>query len=111
MALAQVGALGMQWHPCMAHLLHVSLQVPLEKGYSQVDWLKRSRATPQPVLRKGITMEEVRQHRTREDAWMVFRNRVSAVCCGQCLGVCYGLLVESENQAQVGVGAAAVAVQ
>lgn len=53
-----------------------SPQVPLEKGYSQVDWMRVSRATPAPKLRKDITMEEVAQHKTRDDAWMVFRNRV-----------------------------------
>lgn len=53
------------------------LQAPLEKGYSQVDWLRLSKATPKHPLRKGITLAEVKLHNTKEDAWMVFRNRVS----------------------------------
>jgi cytochrome b involved in lipid metabolism len=57
----------------------LSWQVPLEKGYSQVDWLRRSRATRPPPPRRGITMAEVRQHRSPEDAWMVFRGRVYAI--------------------------------
>jgi len=57
-------------------LINWLTDVPLEKGYSQVDWMRQSRAAPPPRPRKGITMDEVRQHRSRDDAWMVFRNRV-----------------------------------
>lgn len=53
------------------------VQVPLEKGYSQVDWMRQSRATAAPKPRRDITMAEVKQHKSIDDAWMVFRNRVS----------------------------------
>ncbi|KAJ9522826.1 hypothetical protein QJQ45_023609 [Haematococcus lacustris] len=51
-------------------------KVPLEKGYSQVDWMRLAKATPAPILRKDITVAEVRQHKTADDAWMIFRNKV-----------------------------------
>mmetsp|Transcript_7512 Transcript_7512/g.13014 ORF Transcript_7512/g.13014 Transcript_7512/m.13014 type:complete len:164 (+) Transcript_7512:81-572(+) len=54
----------------------LGLQTPLEKGYSQVDWLRLARATPPVALRKDITVAEVKRHNTVEDAWMIFRNRV-----------------------------------
>jgi cytochrome-b5 reductase len=57
------------------------MQVPLEKGYSQVDWMRLSRAVQPPPPRKDITMAEVKQHKTPEDAWMVFRNRVGSKGC------------------------------
>ncbi|BDA44056.1 Cytochrome b5 reductase 4 [Coccomyxa sp. Obi] len=57
-------------------------KIPLEKGYSQMDWLRLSRTSSdlaglkgQP-LRRDITMEEVKQHRTVDDAWTVLRGKV-----------------------------------
>lgn len=90
--------------PCKAVLADVVLdaaavlQVPLEKGYSQVDWLKLSRANPNlnglhgKALRRDITMEEVKRHKTPEDAWMVFKNRVSGVYGRVVNEVCNGKL-------------------
>lgn len=52
------------------------IQVPLEKGYSQVDWIRQTKAAPIPKPRKDIPMQEVRKHKTKDDAWMVFKNRV-----------------------------------
>ncbi|EIE25832.1 cytochrome b5, partial [Coccomyxa subellipsoidea C-169] len=57
-------------------------KIPLEKGYSQMDWLRLSRGSQdlagrqgQP-LRRDITMEEVKAHRTKSDAWTVLRGKV-----------------------------------
>lgn len=63
-------------HVCVCLHTWFHAQVPLEKGYSQVDWLRVSRSAPPPKIRRDITLAEVAQHRSREDAWMVFRNRV-----------------------------------
>lgn len=52
------------------------LQVPLEKGYSQMDWLRLTRSKPTPVRRRDITLAEVKQHNKPDDAWMVFQSRV-----------------------------------
>ncbi|KAI8469716.1 MAG: flavohemo protein b5/b5R-like protein [Monoraphidium minutum] len=55
-------------------------KVPLEKGFSQVDWLRLSRSGADLRaglgLRKDIPMEEVRQHAAKDDAWMVLSGRV-----------------------------------
>ena len=56
--------------------------MPLEKGYSQVDWLRTTKANSNlnglqgGPLRRDITVEEVRQHCSKEDAWMVFKDKV-----------------------------------
>ncbi|MEW5300991.1 MAG: hypothetical protein WDW36_003877 [Sanguina aurantia] len=56
--------------------------IALEKGYSQVDWLKLSRTHPDlnglggAALRKNITMGEVAQHSSAEDGWMVLKGKV-----------------------------------
>lgn len=57
------------------------LQVPLEKGYSQVDWMKLTRQLEVAPPRRDITLAEVRQHKTPDDAWMIFHNRVSFCAC------------------------------
>lgn len=55
-------------------------KVPLEKGFSQVAWLKLTKSgadlTGGAGRRRDITLEEVRQHRTEEDAWMVLHGKV-----------------------------------
>ncbi|WIA37962.1 hypothetical protein OEZ86_001339 [Tetradesmus obliquus] len=55
-------------------------KVPLEKGFSQVDWLRVARSgadlTGGQGRRRDITLEEVRQHRTADDAWMVLHGKV-----------------------------------
>ncbi|KAK9808694.1 hypothetical protein WJX72_002088 [[Myrmecia] bisecta] len=57
-------------------------KVPLEKGYSQMDWMHLQRTHPDLAGRKGetfrkdITLEEVKQHRTENDAWTVLRGKV-----------------------------------
>lgn len=55
-------------------------KVPLEKGFSQVSWLKLTKSgadlTGGQGRRRDITLEEVRQHRTADDAWMVLHGKV-----------------------------------
>ncbi|KAK3223929.1 hypothetical protein Dsin_010954 [Dipteronia sinensis] len=57
-------------------------KVPFEKGYSQVDWLKLTRAHPDLAGLKGqsnrrlITMSEVKQNQTEGAMWTVFKGRV-----------------------------------
>lgn len=55
-------------------------KVPLEKGYSQVAWLHLSQRTPDLAGTGGrrgmVTMEEVKQHATAEDGWVVLRGKV-----------------------------------
>ncbi|EFJ49789.1 hypothetical protein VOLCADRAFT_46640, partial [Volvox carteri f. nagariensis] len=57
-------------------------QVPLEKGYTQVDWLRLSKSGTDlnglggKALRRDITLEEVKKHHTADDAWMVLRGKV-----------------------------------
>ncbi|XP_024357984.1 cytochrome b5 domain-containing protein RLF [Physcomitrium patens] len=59
-----------------------SARVPLEKGYSQMVWLRLLQTEPDLAGLKGqspkrlIPMEEVKQHKTEEDAWTVLRGRV-----------------------------------
>lgn len=57
-------------------------RVPLEKGYSQMVWLRLLQTAPDLAGLKGqspkrlIPMQEVKQHKTEEDAWTVLRGRV-----------------------------------
>eukprot|EP00879_Flechtneria_rotunda_P013982 GHRR01014606.1.p1 GENE.GHRR01014606.1~~GHRR01014606.1.p1 ORF type:complete len:207 (+),score=72.25 GHRR01014606.1:250-870(+) len=55
-------------------------KVPLEKGYSQVDWLRLAKSgtdfTDGHGRRPGITLEEVRQHKTKDNAWVVLQGKV-----------------------------------
>ncbi|CAM6030789.1 unnamed protein product [Sphagnum balticum] len=57
-------------------------KVPLEKGYSQMVWLKLLRTEPDLAGLKGksnkrlIPIAEVKQHCTEEDAWTVLRGHV-----------------------------------
>mmetsp|Transcript_10308 Transcript_10308/g.22135 ORF Transcript_10308/g.22135 Transcript_10308/m.22135 type:complete len:283 (+) Transcript_10308:260-1108(+) len=66
-------------------LLSFFTSVPLEKGYSQMDWLRLTRQHPNlnglngKPPRKDITMEEVRQHGNLSDAWTVFNGKVYAI--------------------------------
>lgn len=61
-------------------------KIPLEKGYSQMDWLRLCQSNKNlnglngAPLRDNITMEEVKQHNTKEDAWMVFNGVVRNGC-------------------------------
>ena len=52
------------------------------KGFSQMEWIRLTKQNPnlnglggQP-LREDISLSEVREHRTKEDAWMVFNGLV-----------------------------------
>ncbi|KAF5837844.1 hypothetical protein DUNSADRAFT_3806 [Dunaliella salina] len=54
-------------------------KVPLEKGYSQMDWLRLTRSKPAPLRRRDITPAEVKQHNKPEDAWMIFQGKVICV--------------------------------
>lgn len=61
--------------------MRIGLQIPLEKGYSQMDWLRLMRSNPGlngngGKIRQDIPMEEVQQHNTKEDAWMVLNGKV-----------------------------------
>eukprot|EP01026_Neomeris_dumetosa_P070789 TRINITY_DN70975_c0_g1_i1.p1 TRINITY_DN70975_c0_g1~~TRINITY_DN70975_c0_g1_i1.p1 ORF type:complete len:132 (+),score=17.62 TRINITY_DN70975_c0_g1_i1:83-478(+) len=57
-------------------------KIPLEKGYSQMDWMRLTRTQNDLAglngspIRTSIKMEEVRQHRSEEDGWMVVRGKV-----------------------------------
>ncbi|KAF6253509.1 flavohemo protein b5/b5R-like protein [Scenedesmus sp. NREL 46B-D3] len=55
-------------------------KVPLEKGFSQVDWLRVARSgadlTGGQGCRRDITLEEVWQHQKPDDAWMVLHGKV-----------------------------------
>ncbi|KXZ49260.1 hypothetical protein GPECTOR_22g853 [Gonium pectorale] len=68
--------------PVLSQPSEVPKKVPLEKGYSQVDWLRLSKSGTDlngldgASLRRDITLDEVKQHRTPEDAWMVLRGKV-----------------------------------
>lgn len=56
--------------------------VPFEKGWSQMDWVRLTQSGADLSglgggrPRRGITMEEVVQHNTREDCWTVLRGKV-----------------------------------
>mmetsp|Transcript_68758 Transcript_68758/g.217462 ORF Transcript_68758/g.217462 Transcript_68758/m.217462 type:complete len:213 (+) Transcript_68758:173-811(+) len=50
-------------------------KVQLEKGYSQMDWMRKVSAMRPSGARK-IALKEVRKHRTLEDAWMVLHGKV-----------------------------------
>lgn len=58
--------------------------VPFEKGWSQMDWVRLTQSGADLSglgggrPRRGITMEEVAQHNTREDCWTVLRGKVGA---------------------------------
>lgn len=56
-------------------------KVPLEKGYSQVAWIHLGQREPDLAGTGGrrhsmVTMEEVAQHATAEDGWVVLRGKV-----------------------------------
>eukprot|EP00250_Pteridium_aquilinum_P034367 c7492_g1_i1 orf=276-1010(-) len=57
-------------------------KIPLERGFTQVDWLKVTRTQPDLAGLKGgtnrrlITKAEVKQHRSEDDAWTVLKGRV-----------------------------------
>ncbi|KAF5837843.1 hypothetical protein DUNSADRAFT_3806 [Dunaliella salina] len=69
--------------PFLTRLLYKGLgklpKVPLEKGYSQMDWLRLTRSKPAPLRRRDITPAEVKQHNKPEDAWMIFQGKVICV--------------------------------
>eukprot|EP00798_Chlamydomonas_sp_ICE-L_P018900 gene18900-25458_t len=55
---------------------------PIEKGFTQLDWLRLTRSGADmneqqgAAPRKEITLEEVKLHRSRDDAWMVLHGKV-----------------------------------
>eukprot|EP00249_Psilotum_nudum_P015377 c25294_g1_i1 orf=597-1196(-) len=57
-------------------------RVPLERGYTQMNWLKLTRTEPDLAGLKGqsskrlIPMEEVKKHQSEEDAWTVLRGHI-----------------------------------
>ncbi|GLC35612.1 hypothetical protein PLESTB_000188000 [Pleodorina starrii] len=57
-------------------------KVPLEKGYTQVDWLRLSKSGTDlngldgRPLRRDITLAEVAGHASPDDAWMALRGKV-----------------------------------
>jgi hypothetical protein len=57
-------------------------KVALEKGYSQVDWLRLSTSGADLAglggsgVRKDVTLDEVRQHKALPDPWIVLRGKV-----------------------------------
>lgn len=57
-------------------------KVALEKGYSQVDWLRLSTSGADLTglggagVRKDVTLDEVRQHKALPDPWIVLRGKV-----------------------------------
>jgi cytochrome b involved in lipid metabolism len=55
--------------------------MPPGRGFSQMDWLRLTRSGSDlnglgGKHRKDITMEEVKRHKTKDDAWMVFNGSV-----------------------------------
>lgn len=57
-------------------------KVPLERGFTQVDWLRLTRTETDIAGLKGatnrrlITKAEVKQHRSEDDAWTILKGRV-----------------------------------
>lgn len=57
-------------------------KVPLEKGYSQMEWMRLTKTHSDLAgldgkpLRRGISMKEVRQHKSRDDCWLVYAGKV-----------------------------------
>ena len=71
------------WIKALSIRLDVPMQAPQEKGYSQGDWMQLSRGGTADLSglggappRRGITMEEVRRHNSKHDAWMVLHGKV-----------------------------------
>eukprot|EP00955_Chlamydomonas_euryale_P057790 356894-Chlamydomonas_euryale.AAC.1 len=64
--------------------LHNMPKIPLEKGYSQMDWLRLTQRDPNlngldgKPLRQDISMAELRKHKSPDDAWMVLNDLVRA---------------------------------
>jgi len=58
------------------------IQTKPGKGFSQMDWMRLTKQNANlnglagGPLREDITMAEVREHRTKDDAWMVFNGLV-----------------------------------
>ncbi|KAI5084509.1 hypothetical protein GOP47_0000678 [Adiantum capillus-veneris] len=57
-------------------------KIPLERGFTQVDWLRITRTQTDLAGLKGatnrrlITKAEVKQHRSEDDAWTILKGRV-----------------------------------
>ncbi|MCO5562909.1 hypothetical protein L7F22_016545 [Adiantum nelumboides] len=57
-------------------------KIPLERGFTQVDWLKLTRTQTDLAGLNGapnrrlITKAEVKQHRSEDDAWTILKGRV-----------------------------------
>lgn len=91
-------------------------KVPFEKGFSQMDWVRLTQTHPDLAglggapPRRGITLEEVAQHASKDDCWTVLRGKVGAAGgvahCGPC--ACGGW-ADQLQQAVVHANAAAAA--
>eukprot|EP00891_Asterochloris_glomerata_P002479 jgi/Astpho2/2479/e_gw1.00048.163.1_t len=64
-------------------MARAAMQVPLGEGYSQMDWIRYKKSEPdlagKPTSgprRRNITLEEVKQHNTEDDAWAVLNGKV-----------------------------------
>ncbi|KAL3144400.1 hypothetical protein ABBQ32_004152 [Trebouxia sp. C0010 RCD-2024] len=57
-------------------------KIPLEKGYSQMDWMRLTKSHPDLAglagksRNRAISMAEVKQHRSKDDAWLVLKGKV-----------------------------------
>jgi cytochrome b involved in lipid metabolism len=48
---------------------------PASRGYSQVDWLKNKNKNGRKKV-VPLSMEQVKQHNRKDDAWLVLRGKV-----------------------------------
>lgn len=69
-------------HRPKPHAARPRQKVMYEKGYSQMDWVRLTQKDPDLAglrgapLRRDMSLEEVAQHATEDDAWTVLRGRV-----------------------------------
>eukprot|EP01023_Acetabularia_acetabulum_P007024 TRINITY_DN12985_c0_g1_i2.p2 TRINITY_DN12985_c0_g1~~TRINITY_DN12985_c0_g1_i2.p2 ORF type:complete len:192 (+),score=30.99 TRINITY_DN12985_c0_g1_i2:199-774(+) len=57
-------------------------KIPLEKGYSQMDWMRLTKTHKDLAglngasIRRNISIAEIRQHQTESDGWIIVRGKV-----------------------------------